>query len=171
MSEPAETLFTKARTKFKLSTLPRLSNLHVLSAVFLFVVLVFHFLGSRNIPVDFPLDQSPSHFGDSVRRQEAYYDQLEPGTQCRPKSIFDPDLPYSMAPTNMALHEEVQRMAAEFDYPASEVNKGVKEFIREMEEGLAKQGTTMSQIPSYVTSVPNGTEKVRGQTNCSVGNC
>jgi hexokinase len=96
---------------------------------------------------------------------------LEPRTQCRPKSFFDPDLPYSRAPANMALHEEVKRMAAEFDYPPSEVNKGVKEFIREMEEGLEKQGTTLSQIPTYVTAVPNGTEKVRGQRDCSIGNC
>ena len=28
------------------------------------------------------------------------------------------------------------------------------------DEGLAKDGTTMSQIPTYVTGVPNGTEKV-----------
>ena len=63
----------------------------------------------------------------------------------------------------MALHEEVKRMAAEFDYPADAVNKGVKEFIRQMEEGLEKQGTTMSHIPTYVTGVPNGTEKVRLQ--------
>lgn len=60
----------------------------------------------------------------------------------------------------MALAEEVKRMTAEFDYPPDAVNKGVQEFIKQMEEGLAKQGTTMSQIPSYVTAVPNGTEKV-----------
>ena len=29
------------------------------------------------------------------------------------------------------------------------------------DEGLAKNGSTMSQIPTYVTAVPNGTEKVR----------
>jgi hypothetical protein len=28
------------------------------------------------------------------------------------------------------------------------------------EAGLAKDGTSMSQIPTYVTGVPNGTEKV-----------
>jgi len=60
----------------------------------------------------------------------------------------------------MALAEAAKRIAAEFDYPAEEVRKGVKEFIREMDEGLEKQGATMSQIPSYVTAVPNGTEKV-----------
>jgi hexokinase len=27
------------------------------------------------------------------------------------------------------------------------------------EEGLQKVGSTMSQIPTYVTAVPNGTEK------------
>jgi hexokinase len=30
-----------------------------------------------------------------------------------------------------------------------------------LDEGLAKNGSTMSQIPTYVTAVPNGTEKVR----------
>ncbi len=63
----------------------------------------------------------------------------------------------------MALAEEVKRMAAEFKYPADAVNKGVKEFIKQMGEGLEKQGTTMSQIPTYVTGVPNGTEKVHLQ--------
>jgi len=28
------------------------------------------------------------------------------------------------------------------------------------DEGLEKDGTSMSQIPTYVTGVPNGTEKV-----------
>ena len=32
----------------------------------------------------------------------------------------------------MTLLEEAKRVAAEFDYPAKEVNKGVKEFIRQM---------------------------------------
>jgi hexokinase len=62
----------------------------------------------------------------------------------------------------MALHEEAKRMTTEFDYSTDEVNKSVKEFIRQMEEGLEKQGTTMAQIPTYVTAVPNGTEKVGG---------
>ncbi|MCJ1409766.1 glucokinase [Ptychographa xylographoides] len=59
----------------------------------------------------------------------------------------------------MSLIQEAERVAAQFDYPAEAVNKGVKEFIREMGEGLQKTGTTMSQIPTYVTAVPNGTEK------------
>jgi hexokinase len=33
------------------------------------------------------------------------------------------------------------------------------------DEGLQKSGTTMSQIPTYVTAVPNGTEKV--SLNCT----
>lgn len=107
-------------------------------------------------PSLFPL----SPFGDSVYRQEAYYDQLEPGTQCRPKSLFSQELPISHALTNMALEQEVKRVAAQFDYSAQDVNKGVQEFIHEMAEGLENQGTTLSQIPTYVTSVPNGTEKV-----------
>ena len=159
-TEIQETFVTRARAKVKLSALPRFSNRLILSAVFLFVVLLFQLLSSRDSPAEFPANLPFSPFGDSVRRQEAYYDRLEPGTQCRPRSLFDPELPYSRAPTKMALHQEVKRMAAEFDYPAEEVNKGVKEFMRQMEEGLETQGATMSQIPTYVTAVPNGTEKV-----------
>lgn len=51
-------------------------------------------------------------------------------------------------------------MAAEFVFSKESLNEGVKQFIAEMKEGLGKQGAQMSQIPTYVTSVPNGTEKV-----------
>lgn len=32
----------------------------------------------------------------------------------------------------MSLIEEAKKVAAEFDYPEAEVNKGVKEFVRQM---------------------------------------
>ncbi|KZF20945.1 glucokinase [Xylona heveae TC161] len=59
----------------------------------------------------------------------------------------------------MSWKEEVQKVADEFIYTNEDVNKGVKEFLREMDEGLSHSGSTLSQIPTYVTSVPNGTEK------------
>lgn len=59
----------------------------------------------------------------------------------------------------MALAAAAQRVASEFEYKKEDVNRGVKEFIRQMDEGLQEQGATMSQIPTYVTAVPNGTEK------------
>jgi hypothetical protein len=142
--------------------------LYTLSGSILLLVLFTHFLSSRSSsalpypssppprPSQTPLDP----FGDSVYRQEAYYDLLEPGTQCRPKSPFSSDLPVTPPLTNMALEAETKRMVAQFEYSADDVNKGVKEFVREMEEGLEKQGTSISQIPTYVTSVPNGTETV-----------
>ena len=60
----------------------------------------------------------------------------------------------------MSLAQAAERVAAEFEYTKEDVNRGVTEFIRQMDEGLQKQGQTMSQIPTYVTAVPNGTEKV-----------
>ncbi|KAH7075474.1 hypothetical protein BKA63DRAFT_490452 [Paraphoma chrysanthemicola] len=60
---------------------------------------------------------------------------------------------------SMALADQAKRVAAEFDFGKDAVNKAVKEFIREMDEGLQKEGTELSQIPTYVTAVPNGTEK------------
>ncbi|KAG0651377.1 Glucose kinase [Hyphodiscus hymeniophilus] len=59
----------------------------------------------------------------------------------------------------MALHAEAQRIAAEFEFTDTDVNSNVAEFIAQMKEGLEKNATTMSQIPTYVTAVPNGTEK------------
>lgn len=56
--------------------------------------------------------------------------------------------------------DEAARIAQQFEYPTAEVKRGVAEYIRQMEEGLAKEGTTLSQIPTFVTEVPNGTEKV-----------
>ena len=65
---------------------------------------------------------------------------------------------YSNSPRSMALASAAERVAAEFEYSKEDVNRGVAEFIRQMDEGLDQTGTTMSQIPTYVTAVPNGTE-------------
>ncbi|KAL2001794.1 hypothetical protein VTN02DRAFT_1222 [Thermoascus thermophilus] len=54
---------------------------------------------------------------------------------------------------------EAARIAREFDYPATEVQRGVKAFIDQMHEGLSQDGATLSQIPTYVTGIPDGTEK------------
>jgi Hexokinase len=139
---------------------PTYSPWQLLSAFVVLVVLIVQFWHTSPSPPLRPKNHPLTPFGDNVRRQEAYFDQLEPGTQCKPRSLFSSELPYSQVPTNMALVERAKQIAAEFEYPTEEVRKGVKEFIREMDEGLEKQGTTMSQIPSYVTAVPNGTEKV-----------
>ncbi|KAI1101026.1 putative glucokinase [Jackrogersella minutella] len=59
----------------------------------------------------------------------------------------------------MALAEETKHVVAQFEYTDEDVNKGVQEFLRQMHEGLEHDGTSLSQIPTYVTGVPNGTEK------------
>ncbi|KAF2749186.1 hypothetical protein M011DRAFT_525099 [Sporormia fimetaria CBS 119925] len=59
----------------------------------------------------------------------------------------------------MSLAEHAQRVVAEFDFDQNAVQKSVDEFLREMDEGLQNEGTELSQIPTYVTAVPNGTEK------------
>ena len=59
----------------------------------------------------------------------------------------------------MALVAETKKIVGQFEYTDDDVNKGTKEFLRQMSEGLQKDGTSLSQIPTYVTGVPNGTEK------------
>ncbi|KAL3472327.1 hexokinase-domain-containing protein [Aspergillus californicus] len=58
-----------------------------------------------------------------------------------------------------ALLKEATRIASQFEYSPEEIKRGVKEYIREIDEGLSEEGSTLSQIPTFVTSVPNGTEK------------
>ena len=160
------------RTKNKLLSKSSVPVLYSLSGFVVLIVLLIQFFGPQDVlpHPGIPLEPAVSTrnpldpFGDSVYRQEAYFDLLEPGTQCRPKAPFSSDLPVTHALTNMALEAEAKRIIAQFEYSAEDVNKGVKEFIREMEEGLEKQGTSISQIPTYVTSVPNGTEKVGRRT-------
>ena len=152
-----------------MSRTSRVPLVYIVSGIFLLIAVVTQLFGTRTVslrqspsspPPHLPSSRSYSPFGDSVYKQEAYYEQLEPGTQCRPKNTLSAELPTSIAPANMALAAEAKRVAAMFEYSAADLNKGVKEFIAQMEEGLEKQGTQISQIPTYVTSVPNGTEKV-----------
>lgn len=59
----------------------------------------------------------------------------------------------------MALQAETQRVVSQFEVTDQDVNAATLEFLRQMDEGLRKDGTSMSQIPTYVTAVPDGTEK------------
>ncbi|CAP67618.1 uncharacterized protein PODANS_1_15110, partial [Podospora anserina S mat+] len=63
------------------------------------------------------------------------------------------------SPLKMTLEAQSAAIAAQFDYTDDQVNSAVNEFRRQMTEGLEKDGTSLSQIPTYVTGVPNGTEK------------
>jgi len=56
---------------------------------------------------------------------------LDSTAVCPNTHIFDEPLPFSR-PNKMSLLEEAKKVAAEFKYPPEEVNKGVKEFIRQM---------------------------------------
>ncbi|ROW10105.1 hypothetical protein VMCG_02071 [Cytospora schulzeri] len=59
----------------------------------------------------------------------------------------------------MGLTSETNRVVNAFEYNDADLNSAVREFLDQMELGLEKDGTSLSQIPTYVTGVPNGTEK------------
>ncbi|KAF4974054.1 hypothetical protein FZEAL_9008 [Fusarium zealandicum] len=59
----------------------------------------------------------------------------------------------------MALADESNRVVQEFDFSDDDVNRHVREFLKQMNEGLSTEGASLQQIPTYVTGVPNGTEK------------
>ncbi|KAH6666398.1 hypothetical protein B0J14DRAFT_202161 [Halenospora varia] len=64
-----------------------------------------------------------------------------------------------MASPTLSMFEQAKELAKDFEYGKEDVQKATRHFIKQMNEGLQHDGATMGQIPSYVTSVPNGTEK------------
>ncbi|KAK6526684.1 glucokinase [Arthrobotrys megalospora] len=58
-----------------------------------------------------------------------------------------------------ALLAKARAIGAEFVYEPEDVAKGVREYLNLMEKGLKLPKQAMTMIPTYVTAVPNGTEK------------
>ncbi|KAH8810897.1 hypothetical protein F5884DRAFT_672355 [Xylogone sp. PMI_703] len=58
----------------------------------------------------------------------------------------------------MACVDWARLVAKEFEYSKEDVRKATKRFVRQLDDGLRSRDATMSQIPSYVTAVPDGTE-------------
>ena len=139
-----------------MSHYPRVSPIHLLSALVLLIVIFFQVFNSTQQLFDLRPVTRQDNLPIEVLRQPALESHVD---QCSNTPIFYE--PHGVCrPSKMALIKEAQRIAAEFEYSTAEVNRGVKAFIHQMDEGLSKKGATMSQIPTYVTAVPNGTEKV-----------
>lgn len=65
-------------------------------------------------------------------------------------------MPYAVSPVTAA----ARRISNDLQFSDADVNRAVELFIHQMDEGLERDGATLSQIPSYVSAVPIGTEKV-----------
>ncbi|KAL7947217.1 hypothetical protein V8C42DRAFT_317121 [Trichoderma barbatum] len=71
--------------------------------------------------------------------------------------------PFALSPPTsrvltMGLAEHTSKIVSEFDFSDEDLNRHVQEYLKQTNEGLKADGTSISQIPSYVTAVPNGTE-------------
>ncbi|KAF2202108.1 hypothetical protein GQ43DRAFT_455311 [Delitschia confertaspora ATCC 74209] len=127
---------------------------HLFSVLVILLALAVQFLAPR---LPFQILQSFTSKQISLRNPIVF---TSPPTCPKPPPLFESSSTfYTDTERSMALAEQAKKVAAEFDFPKENVNKAVKEFLREMSEGLEKDGTELSQIPTYVTAVPNGTEK------------
>ncbi|KAK1702682.1 hypothetical protein CaCOL14_004625 [Colletotrichum acutatum] len=54
---------------------------------------------------------------------------------------------------------QARKIAHDFDFPAADVRRATTHFLKQLNEGLGEDGTSMCQIPSFVTKLPNGSEK------------
>jgi hypothetical protein len=137
--------------KAKLSRKRQYPSFQLLSFVLLFILLLVQFLFLSR---DNSIEIRRRILGDTRLGEQPSLSQPQS------KNI----LPFHTSPVcradKMGLIDQAKAVAAEFEYSSEDVNKGVKAFIEQMGEGLGKSGATMSQIPTYVTAVPNGTEKV-----------
>lgn len=104
----------------KRSLRPWLSTPQLISFLFLLLVLL--------VQIFLP---SPVHIGSIIREPVSHGVSVDSTAVCPNTHIFDEPLPVSR-PKKMSLLEEARKVAAEFEYPPEEVNKGVKEFIRQM---------------------------------------
>lgn len=66
-----------------------------------------------------------------------------------------------MAPINYntPLMQKAEEIAQEFEFDTKQINAAVEEYQKLMNKGLENDGEAMTMIPTYVTAVPNGTEK------------
>ncbi|KFY55384.1 hypothetical protein V496_07017, partial [Pseudogymnoascus sp. VKM F-4515 (FW-2607)] len=107
----------------------------------------------------------PSSFLQTPKSPTTSLSRPHPTSSAPAQAVCESPHPFLLPTTDisqvgsMSLQEAAQRVAKEFDYTDDEVLKGGKHFIAQMQEGLLKDGTSMSQIPTYVTAIPNGTEK------------
>ncbi|RYP80563.1 hypothetical protein DL770_006165 [Monosporascus sp. CRB-9-2] len=133
---------------------PSLVFIHLFSLAFLILVLTAQFF-LTDIKFHYSRIFSSHPFSRTIFSPPAVIVH-EP--VCESPQPFPTAPPVSRVHT-MALAEETKRITAQFEYTDDDVNRGVQEFLRQMHEGLDKDGTSMSQIATYVTGVPNGTEK------------
>ncbi|CAJ2503769.1 Uu.00g111630.m01.CDS01 [Anthostomella pinea] len=135
---------------------PTLTFIHVFSVTFLILVLVAQ-LFLTDVKFQYSRIFTSHPFSRTVSSPPAF---VLDDSVCESPQPFPTAPPVSRAPAmESPLVQETKRIVAQFDYTGTDVNNGVKEFLRQMNEGLQKDGTSMSQIPTYVTGVPNGTEK------------
>ncbi len=84
-----------------------------------------------------------------------------------------------------SLQEIAEQVAREFDFTGEDLRRGVTGFIQQMskklsppfdfelqlsnylDDGLRVHGSTIEQLPSFITKVPTGVEKV-GETSFSL---
>ncbi|POR36908.1 Phosphotransferase [Tolypocladium paradoxum] len=133
----------------------------VLAVVAILAHLVLHDAKLHLLRLPSPVFFSHSHhpFFFRPRLSPSLSAQLEPEAPvCLNPAPF-PTLPPASRPLTMALATETTRVVSQFDFSDQDVNTHVREFLQQMRDGLEADGTSISQIPTYVTGVPNGTEK------------
>lgn len=131
--DPLDKDFLRELRTFKSSEsrFPQLT--HPIYAVLLVLVLFIHFffpqfhLPSASVPLRSPPAASPPAYCPP-HPANPFLDPLI----CPQSSIEQSGTLYNTAPRNMGLAQEASRVAQEFEYTSDDVNKGVKEFIREM---------------------------------------
>ena len=78
---------------------------------------------------------------------------------------YSPTSPTGLASSSSSaapLQDATDKIVHSFEFTARDLDRALAEFLREADEGLATDVPTgnLSQIPTFVTSVPDGSETV-----------
>lgn len=57
------------------------------------------------------------------------------------------------------VHRRANEIARDFEFSDDDAREAVQLFLRQMGEGLQKDGTSLSQLPTFVTALPTGKEE------------
>ena len=117
---PIQHYTAELKRSSSLSRTPWVSVSQVVSVAFLAIVLVIQLIISSHVRI-----------GTTFQDLGGTGASLDSVAICPNTPVLQEPLPISR-PYKMALLEQARRVAAEFEYPPENVNKGVKEFIRQM---------------------------------------
>lgn len=74
--------------------------------------------------------------------------------------VSESDEPSYVYQESNPMIREAARIVKDLEFTEDDLQRNIQEFRNQIRTGLMKDGTNLSQIPTHVTDLPSGSEKV-----------